>query len=161
MKPLQQVQLGGGSILDADMIEMPARIVVELSGHEAAAVVGDQRRHASGKTAVARRLLPGLLQRRHRIVRRLRRGQVASQQIAGIIVDHRHCIPPAEAWNMNPRHIRLPQVVRTRRQQLEQLGALVDPGLPHWLLTPQQALGVTINGKLPRSANLKFPSPRV
>ena len=41
---------------------MLARIVVELSGYEAAAVVGDQRRHASGKSAVVRRL-PGLLQR--------------------------------------------------------------------------------------------------
>ena len=58
MSTLQQAQLSGGSILDADMIEMLARIVVKLSGHEVAAVAGDQRRHASGKTAVVRRL-PG------------------------------------------------------------------------------------------------------
>ena len=45
MNPLRQAQLGGG--LDADMIEMLARIVVELSVHETAAVVGDQRRRCS------------------------------------------------------------------------------------------------------------------
>ena len=52
MKTLQQARLSGGSKEDADMIEKLIRIVMELSGHEAAAVVGDQRRYAFGKTAV-------------------------------------------------------------------------------------------------------------
>ena len=58
IKPLQQAQFSKTTILNENMIEVVARLVLELFRQEVDTVLGDRCLHTFEKTATSRRLAP-------------------------------------------------------------------------------------------------------
>jgi hypothetical protein len=68
----------------------------------------------------------GGIERRGCILHTAARREVAGQQVARVVVDDRDRIPLPVPRDMQVGHIRLPQLVRVGRQQLEQARRLVE-----------------------------------
>ena len=131
MEALQETELAGRVVADADMAEVVFDMSSEALGKKRRAVVGDQEGRPFQLTMKRLGARAGLVDRLVDLAGRIAGGEMDGQQIAREVVDHRDRVPPAMAGDVDIGHVGLPKIVGPTGQQLEQLGALVQLGRAH------------------------------
>ncbi len=127
VESLQQSELLRGPVADADMtVTSVGDVLAEAVGQEAGAVVGNQERRLGERPMHALRFCAGEIDAGGDIGSGVAGGEMAGQQVARVVVDDGDRVPPAVAGDVDVGDVHLPQVVGPLRQQLEQLGRLVQ-----------------------------------
>ena len=100
MKALEQAKLRRGAVLDAHMGVIALDVALEVPRNKARAVVGDQKRHLRQWPVQALGLSPGPIHSSRDVLGAIARREVARQQVARVVVDDRHRVPPAMPRNV-------------------------------------------------------------
>ena len=112
-------------------VRAPGDVRLEMPGEEARAVVGHQEQYFRERPVQPLGFGTRCIERCGDLAGAVAGRKVTGQQIARVIVDHRHRVPPAVAGNVQVGHVGLPQLVRSRRQELKEPRRLVDRRLAH------------------------------
>src|SRR5271166_383001 len=131
VKSLQEPELRRRAVLDAHVRVLPGNVRLEVPRQKARAIVGHQKRHLRQWPVQPLGLGTGRIERDSDLARALARREVTGQKISGVVVNHRHRVPPAVTGNVQVRHVSLPQLVRPRRQEFKQPRRLINRNIPH------------------------------